>query len=175
MGSNALPLVQCGRSNHVPNWCRFNGLPSGSLRSLRYDFHNTQFTECKNPIQCKPDLLNNRVCGALLHAESCVGGQTSFLWFSAEVPSSTKILNNILNIVEYCAISYNIEQYCTISWSKLCYLGFGEGVPAQASSSSSDGGSKLRGPSQNSPRVSLERDVNITKLNCVIGIVTAMQ
>ncbi|GBM18459.1 hypothetical protein AVEN_66819-1 [Araneus ventricosus] len=30
---------------------------------------------------------------------------------------------------------------------------FGEGVPAQVSSSSSDRGSKLRGPSQNSPRV----------------------
>ncbi|GBN89144.1 hypothetical protein AVEN_182994-1 [Araneus ventricosus] len=30
---------------------------------------------------------------------------------------------------------------------------FGEGVPAQVSSSSSDRGSELRGPSQNSPRV----------------------
>ncbi|GBM03722.1 hypothetical protein AVEN_134943-1 [Araneus ventricosus] len=30
---------------------------------------------------------------------------------------------------------------------------FGEGVPAQVSSSSSDSDSKLRGPSQNSPRV----------------------
>ncbi|GBN78841.1 hypothetical protein AVEN_200166-1 [Araneus ventricosus] len=36
------------------------------------------------------------------------------------------------------------------------------GVPAQVSSSSSDRGSKLRGPSQNSPRVASERDVNIT-------------
>ncbi|GBN08657.1 hypothetical protein AVEN_257547-1 [Araneus ventricosus] len=43
---------------------------------------------------------------------------------------------------------------------------FGEGVPAQKSSSSSDCGSKLRGPSQNSPRVASKRDVNITKLNC---------
>ncbi|GBM02193.1 hypothetical protein AVEN_190610-1 [Araneus ventricosus] len=38
---------------------------------------------------------------------------------------------------------------------------FGEGVPAQVSSSSSDRGSKLRGPSQNSPRVASKRDVNI--------------
>ncbi|GBM62631.1 hypothetical protein AVEN_187037-1 [Araneus ventricosus] len=37
-------------------------------------------------------------------------------------------------------------------------------VPAQVSSTSSDKGSKLRGPSQNSPRVSSERDVNMTKL-----------
>ncbi|GBO11827.1 hypothetical protein AVEN_224339-1 [Araneus ventricosus] len=44
-------------------------------------------------------------------------------------------------------------------------LKFGEGVPAQVSSSSSDRGSKLRGPSQNSPRVASKRDVNITKLN----------
>ncbi|GBN30634.1 hypothetical protein AVEN_118870-1 [Araneus ventricosus] len=39
---------------------------------------------------------------------------------------------------------------------------FGEGVPAQVSSSSSDRGSKLRGPSQNSPRVASKLDVNIT-------------
>ncbi|GBL85798.1 hypothetical protein AVEN_63140-1 [Araneus ventricosus] len=38
---------------------------------------------------------------------------------------------------------------------------FGDGVPAQASSLSSDSGSQLRGPSQNSPRAS-KRDVNIT-------------
>ncbi|GBN99745.1 hypothetical protein AVEN_45548-1 [Araneus ventricosus] len=42
---------------------------------------------------------------------------------------------------------------------------FGEGVPAQVSSSSSDRGSKLRGSSQNSPRVASKRHVNITKLN----------
>ncbi|GBM61983.1 hypothetical protein AVEN_201300-1 [Araneus ventricosus] len=35
----------------------------------------------------------------------------------------------------------------------LVWRGSLEGVPAQASSSSSDGGSKLRSPSQNSPRV----------------------
>ncbi|GBN40174.1 hypothetical protein AVEN_159704-1 [Araneus ventricosus] len=40
----------------------------------------------------------------------------------------------------------------------------GEGVSAQVSSSSSDRGSKLRGLSQNSPRVASKRDVNITKL-----------
>ncbi|GBN52782.1 hypothetical protein AVEN_74879-1 [Araneus ventricosus] len=39
---------------------------------------------------------------------------------------------------------------------------FGEGVPAQVSSSSSDRGSKLRGPCLNSPRVASKRDVNIT-------------
>ncbi|GBO38926.1 hypothetical protein AVEN_240257-1 [Araneus ventricosus] len=41
---------------------------------------------------------------------------------------------------------------------------FGEEVPAQVSSSSSDRGSKLRGLSQNSSRVASKRDVNITKL-----------
>ncbi|GBM84883.1 hypothetical protein AVEN_49930-1 [Araneus ventricosus] len=40
----------------------------------------------------------------------------------------------------------------------------GERVPAQALSSSSDRGSKLRGPSQNSPRVVSKRVINITKL-----------
>ncbi|GBN73005.1 hypothetical protein AVEN_21295-1 [Araneus ventricosus] len=39
---------------------------------------------------------------------------------------------------------------------------FGEGVPAQVSSSSSDHGSKLRGPFLNSPRVASKRDVNLT-------------
>ncbi|GBM82710.1 hypothetical protein AVEN_107739-1 [Araneus ventricosus] len=39
------------------------------------------------------------------------------------------------------------------------------GVPAQVSPSSSDHSSKLRGPSQISPRVASNRDVNITKLN----------
>ncbi|GBM55721.1 hypothetical protein AVEN_196616-1 [Araneus ventricosus] len=42
---------------------------------------------------------------------------------------------------------------------------FGEGVPVQVSSSSSDRGSKLRGPFQNSPRVDSKRYVNIIKLN----------
>ncbi|GBM28606.1 hypothetical protein AVEN_72178-1 [Araneus ventricosus] len=39
---------------------------------------------------------------------------------------------------------------------------FGDGVPAQTSPSSSDRGSKLRGPSLNSPRVASKRDVSIT-------------
>ncbi|GBM37215.1 hypothetical protein AVEN_14981-1 [Araneus ventricosus] len=39
----------------------------------------------------------------------------------------------------------------------------GEVVPAQVSSSLSDRGSKLRGPSRNSPRVASKRDANITK------------
>ncbi|GBM65392.1 hypothetical protein AVEN_232322-1 [Araneus ventricosus] len=41
---------------------------------------------------------------------------------------------------------------------------FGEGMPVQMSSSSADLGSKLRGSSQNSPRVASKRDINITKL-----------
>ncbi|GBO12125.1 hypothetical protein AVEN_69726-1 [Araneus ventricosus] len=41
---------------------------------------------------------------------------------------------------------------------------FGEGVPARVSFSSSDRGSKFRGPSQNNTRVVSKRDVNITKL-----------
>ncbi|GBN06138.1 hypothetical protein AVEN_19595-1 [Araneus ventricosus] len=36
------------------------------------------------------------------------------------------------------------------------------GVPAQVSSSSSDHGSELQGPSQKSPRVASRRDINIT-------------
>ncbi|GBL72730.1 hypothetical protein AVEN_127963-1 [Araneus ventricosus] len=41
-------------------------------------------------------------------------------------------------------------------------------VPVQVSSSSSDSGSKLRGPSQTSPRDALKRDINITKLNTLM-------
>ncbi|GBN95834.1 hypothetical protein AVEN_268557-1 [Araneus ventricosus] len=43
----------------------------------------------------------------------------------------------------------------------------GEGVPAQVSSSSSDRGSKLLGPSQNSTRVASKWDVNKTKPNLI--------
>ncbi|GBM30764.1 hypothetical protein AVEN_30585-1 [Araneus ventricosus] len=39
---------------------------------------------------------------------------------------------------------------------------FGEGVPVQVSSSSSDHGSKLRGSSLNSPRIASKRDINLT-------------
>ncbi|GBN72203.1 hypothetical protein AVEN_148277-1 [Araneus ventricosus] len=39
---------------------------------------------------------------------------------------------------------------------------FGEGVPAQVSTSSSDRSSELRGPSLNSPRVASKRDVDVT-------------
>ncbi|GBL92163.1 hypothetical protein AVEN_91509-1 [Araneus ventricosus] len=45
---------------------------------------------------------------------------------------------------------------------------FGEGMRAHLSSSSSDRSSKLRGPSQNSPRVASKRDINITKLNLTL-------
>ncbi|GBM18802.1 hypothetical protein AVEN_166549-1 [Araneus ventricosus] len=41
---------------------------------------------------------------------------------------------------------------------------FGEGVPAQVSSSSSDRGLKLRGPPLNSPRVASKWDVNLTSM-----------
>ncbi|GBN53968.1 hypothetical protein AVEN_113319-1 [Araneus ventricosus] len=48
--------------------------------------------------------------------------------------------------------------------SRLCCTGlWREGVPAQVSSSSPERGSKLRRPSQNSPRVAPNRDVNIIK------------
>ncbi|GBN93344.1 hypothetical protein AVEN_106106-1 [Araneus ventricosus] len=42
---------------------------------------------------------------------------------------------------------------------------FGEVVPAQVSPLLSARGSKLRGPSQNRPRVTSKGDANITKLN----------
>ncbi|GBL81762.1 hypothetical protein AVEN_93526-1 [Araneus ventricosus] len=45
-----------------------------------------------------------------------------------------------------------------------CGANFGEGVPAQVSSSSSDHGSKLRGPFQNALHFVSKRDVNISKL-----------
>ncbi|GBM91094.1 hypothetical protein AVEN_135113-1 [Araneus ventricosus] len=42
---------------------------------------------------------------------------------------------------------------------------FGGGLPVEVSSSSSDHGSKLRGPSQNSLRVASERGVNLFSRN----------
>ncbi|GBL77378.1 hypothetical protein AVEN_41793-1 [Araneus ventricosus] len=50
---------------------------------------------------------------------------------------------------------------------------FGEGVPAQVSFSSSDQGSKLRGPSQNSTRVASRWVVNITKLTAMVETISA--
>ncbi|GBO12487.1 hypothetical protein AVEN_258197-1 [Araneus ventricosus] len=44
---------------------------------------------------------------------------------------------------------------------------FGEGVPAQVSSSLSNQDSKLRSPSQNNPRVASKQNVNITKLKII--------
>ncbi|GBN45761.1 hypothetical protein AVEN_109607-1 [Araneus ventricosus] len=46
------------------------------------------------------------------------------------------------------------------------------GIPAQMSSSSSGRGSKLLYPSQNSPRVALKQDVNLTplKIHRVYGL-----
>ncbi|GBL95497.1 hypothetical protein AVEN_54105-1 [Araneus ventricosus] len=50
--------------------------------------------------------------------------------------------------------------------SRWCNAEVWRGVPAQVSSLSSDCGSKLRGPNQNSPRVASKRGViYITKLN----------
>ncbi|GBN57586.1 hypothetical protein AVEN_157580-1 [Araneus ventricosus] len=46
-----------------------------------------------------------------------------------------------------------------------CGVEVWRGVSAQVSSSSSDRGSKLRGPFQNSPRVASKWDVNIAKPN----------
>ncbi|GBN37764.1 hypothetical protein AVEN_111354-1 [Araneus ventricosus] len=51
---------------------------------------------------------------------------------------------------------------------------FGDGVPVQVSFSSSDHGSKLRGPSPNSPRVCLKLDTNIVELNAVMRINAGM-
>ncbi|GBO03691.1 hypothetical protein AVEN_188121-1 [Araneus ventricosus] len=49
--------------------------------------------------------------------------------------------------------------------SRWCGVEAWRGARAQVSSSSSDRGSKLRGPSQNSRCVASKWDVNITKLN----------
>ncbi|GBM04722.1 hypothetical protein AVEN_44853-1 [Araneus ventricosus] len=49
---------------------------------------------------------------------------------------------------------------------------FGEGVSTQVSSSSSAHGSKLRSLFQNNLRVALKRDVNITKLNLIIFLLS---
>ncbi|GBL76238.1 hypothetical protein AVEN_234502-1 [Araneus ventricosus] len=52
---------------------------------------------------------------------------------------------------------------------------FKEGVPAQVSSFSSDRGSKLRGQSKNSHRVTSKRDVNVTKVNYIFDMGKAKQ
>ncbi|GBO27163.1 hypothetical protein AVEN_16625-1 [Araneus ventricosus] len=51
------------------------------------------------------------------------------------------------------------KSYVVARW---CGAEVWRGMPAQVSSSSSDRGAKLRGPSLNSPRVASKRDVNIT-------------
>ncbi|GBN11196.1 hypothetical protein AVEN_272585-1 [Araneus ventricosus] len=49
-----------------------------------------------------------------------------------------------------------------------CVRKFGEGMPAQVSSSSSDRRSNIRCPSQKSPRVASKWDVNIAELHCLL-------
>ncbi|GBN78014.1 hypothetical protein AVEN_199053-1 [Araneus ventricosus] len=77
------------------------------------------------------------------------------LWGRNPIPLKIRRVWGLLHVKSYVVAkgpSFGVE------WK------FGEGVPAQASSSSSDCGSKLRGPSQNIPRVALKLDVNISKL-----------
>ncbi|GBM05952.1 hypothetical protein AVEN_80548-1 [Araneus ventricosus] len=53
-----------------------------------------------------------------------------------------------------------------------CSAELWKGVPTQASSSSSDRGFQLQGPSQNIPHVASKRDVNVTKLILAIFATT---
>ncbi|GBN90533.1 hypothetical protein AVEN_209697-1 [Araneus ventricosus] len=72
------------------------------------------------------------------------------------IPLKTRRIWGLLH-----AKSYAVAKRPPVGVARKC----GEGVPTQASSSSSDRGSRLRGPSQNGLRVASKRDVNITKPN----------
>ncbi|GBN32414.1 hypothetical protein AVEN_169509-1 [Araneus ventricosus] len=71
------------------------------------------------------------------------------------IPLKIRCVLGLLHVKSYVGIK---RPSAGVVWK------FGEGIPAQVSSSSSDRSSKLRGSSQNSPRVASKRDVNITKL-----------
>ncbi|GBL90533.1 hypothetical protein AVEN_179452-1 [Araneus ventricosus] len=63
------------------------------------------------------------------------------------------------------------RAWCTPNLLQLVWCGSLEREePAQVLSPSSDHGSKLRGPSQNSPRVASKRDVNKSKLTLLLCI-----
>ncbi|GBN42107.1 hypothetical protein AVEN_146484-1 [Araneus ventricosus] len=86
---------------------------------------------------------------------------TSRLW-GRRVPGSNPIPLNICRVWGLLhAKAYVVAKRppVGVAWMS------GDGVAAQASSSSPDRGSKSRGPSQNSPRVASKRYVNATKLS----------
>ncbi|GBM37657.1 hypothetical protein AVEN_132099-1 [Araneus ventricosus] len=86
-------------------------------------------------------------------------GPRSQLWGRRAPGSKPGSTDDLPSMGPFHAKSYVVPKHPPF----VVALKFGEGVPAQVSSSSSDCGLKLRRPSQNGPRVASQRDVNITK------------
>ncbi|GBL90557.1 hypothetical protein AVEN_179468-1 [Araneus ventricosus] len=106
----------------------------------------------------------------LTSSSSVQQGKRRPRWPSCKVsalgPEGFQVRNPILLKIRHVLGLLHVKSYVRepsvlpLVW---CGSSEKEGVPAQVSSSSSDQGSKLRDPSQNSPRVASKRDVNITK------------
>ncbi|GBO33647.1 hypothetical protein AVEN_208815-1, partial [Araneus ventricosus] len=84
--------------------------------------------------------------------------------FQVRNPNPLKIRRvwGLLHVISYLVVK---SSPVGVAWK--C------GEPAQVPCSSSDRGSKVRGPSQNSPRVASKRNVNKTKLLTFSGVIPA--
>ncbi|GBO04806.1 hypothetical protein AVEN_217623-1 [Araneus ventricosus] len=90
----------------------------------------------------------------------------SLLW-GRRIPLKIRRASGLLNVKSY------------VGGTKYPVVGvvrkFGWEVPCQVSSTLLGRGSKLRGPSQNSPRAALKWDINITKLNLSYPVLPRVQ
>ncbi|GBM87218.1 hypothetical protein AVEN_129735-1 [Araneus ventricosus] len=95
--------------------------------------------------------------GPVVHQIIC-SGQSSSRWCGVKIPTTGPAYSKRgVRTVEDQRGELHQHVEDGMAWK------LGEGVPVQVSSSSSDRGSKFRGPSQNSSRVATKRDVIITK------------
>ncbi|GBM00525.1 hypothetical protein AVEN_77339-1 [Araneus ventricosus] len=72
------------------------------------------------------------------------------------IPLNIRSVYDLLHVKSYVVVK---RSYAGVVYK------FGDRVPAQVWSLSTDRGSKLRGPSQNRPLVTSKRELNIIKLN----------
>ncbi|GBM30663.1 hypothetical protein AVEN_203326-1 [Araneus ventricosus] len=108
-------------------------------------------------IYCKLADLQCKSAASLLQTKIAIweglGSGAGGLRVRNPIPLKLRRVWGLLHVKSYVAAK---RPPVGVAWK------FEEGVPVQMSSSSSDCGSKLRGPSQNSPRVASKRNINIT-------------